>query len=318
MSEPEHRFSFHELDVGLTIARRSSGVLEGRGRFGWTEHEPPDIGPGRLHMTVEMPVSLGARRVVRREIPGFGVRWLDFAPALSLPSHAHAQVCIAVVLHGGFDGTWGGRDGTASSGTLIVEPAGELHENRFFARSGAQVVAIQPVGELASAADQASRCARPDALAVAWRMAVELSRTDDVTSIALEGLSLELLAIASRAGRAADPRGGWLSRATEILDEEYARPLALGVIAAEVGVHSIHLARSFRSRHGVSIGAYLRTVRVHRAAELLRNSDETIAEIALAVGFADQSHLNRWFVRLLGATPAAYRRQLRGLIPPEA
>jgi AraC family transcriptional regulator len=264
-------------------------------------------------MTVEMPVSLGARRAVRREVPGFGVRWLDFAPALSLPSHTHAQACIAVVLHGGFDGIWGGREGTASSGTLIVEPAGELHANRFFAGSGAQVVAIQPVGELASGADQASRGARPDALGVGWRMAVELSRPDDVTPIALEGLSLELLAIASRAGRAAEPRAGWLSRATEIVEEQYTRPLALGVIAAEVGVHPVHLARSFRSRHGLSVGAYLRAVRVHRAAERLANSDEPIAEVALAVGFADQSHLNRWFVRLVGATPAAYRRQLRGL-----
>jgi AraC family transcriptional regulator len=268
-------------------------------------------------MTVEMPVSLGARRAVRREVPGFGVRWLDFAPALSLPSHAHAQVCIAVVLHGGFDGIWGGREGTASSGTLIVEPAGELHANRFFAESGAQVVAIQPVAELARGTDRASRGARPDALGVAWRMAVEMSRPDDVTPIALEGLSLELLAIASRAGRSAEPVAGWLTRATEIVDEQYARPLALSVIAAEVGVHPVHLARSFRARHGRSVGAHLRAVRVHRAAERLANSDQPIAEVALAVGFTDQSHLNRWFVRLLGATPAAYRRQLGGLTLPE-
>lgn len=269
-------------------------------------------------MTVQMPVSLGARRAVRLEVPGFGVRWLDFAPALSLPTHAHAQVCIAVVLRGGFQGIWGGREGTASSGTLIVEPAGEPHANRFFETAGAQVVAVQPVGDLAGGADHPSRRAQPDALGVAWRMASEMSRPDDVTPIALEGMSLELLAIASRAGRVAESRAGWLSRATEMVEEHYAQPLGLGVIAAEVGVHPIHLARSFRSRHGRSVGGYLRAVRVHRAAERLANSDEPIAEIALAVGFADQSHLNRWFVRLLGATPAAYRRQLRGLAPPAA
>jgi AraC family transcriptional regulator len=262
-------------------------------------------------VTVEMPVSLGARRAVRREIPGFGVRWLDFAPALSLPSHAHAQVCIAVVLHGGFDGIWGGREGIASSGTLIVEPAGELHANRFFAKSGARVVAIQPVGERAFGIDRASRGARPDALGVAWRMAAELSRPDDVTPIALEGLSLELLAIASRAEGPTEQRPRWLLRATAIVEEQYAQPLALSVIAAEVGVHPIHLARSFRARHGRSVGAHLRAIRVQRAAERLAMTDDPIAQIALAVGFADQSHLNRWFVRLLGATPAAYRREVR-------
>ena len=267
-------------------------------------------------MTLEMPVSLGARRAVRLEVPGFGVRWLDFAPALSLPPHAHAQVCIAVVLDGGFEGTWGGRDGSASAGTLIVEPAGEPHANRFFEASGARVVAIQPVDGLAANPEHACRGARPDALGVAWRMASELRRPDDVTPLALEGLSMELLAIASRAFRAAEPGAGWLSRATQIVEEQYAQPMSLGVIAAEVGVHPIHLARSFRSRHGRSVGTFLREVRVRRAAERLANSEEPIAEIALAVGFVDQSHLNRWFVRLVGATPAAYRRQLRGLAPP--
>lgn len=263
-------------------------------------------------MTVEMPVSLGARRAVRLEVPGFGVRWLDFEPGLSLPAHSHAQACVAVVTRGGFEGVWGSREGTASPGTLIVEPAGEMHANRFFERSGAEVVAIQPAGDLATGAHRPGREARPEALGVAWRITGELNRPDDVTPIALEGMALELLAIASRATQASERRGRWLSRATEIVEEQYAEPLALGVIAAEVGVHPIHLARSFRSRHGRSVGEYLRAVRVQRAAERLAETDDSIAEIALAVGFSDQSHLHRWFVRLVGETPGRYRRQLRG------
>jgi AraC family transcriptional regulator len=60
------------------------------------------------------------------------------------------------------------------------------------------------------------------------------------------------------------------------------------------------------------VGTYLREVRVRRAAARLATGNESIADIALAVGFADQSHLHRWFVRLIGETPARYRRQLRG------
>jgi AraC family transcriptional regulator len=152
---------------------------------------------------------------------------------------------------------------------------------------------------------------RPDAVSVAWRIASELSRPDDVTPIALEGLALELLAIASRSGAAPEPHSAWLARATELVDEEYARPLALSALAAEVGIHPVHLARGFRARHGRSVGSYLREVRVRRAAERLAATNESIADIALAVGFADQSHMNRWFVRLMGTTPGAYRRVLR-------
>jgi AraC family transcriptional regulator len=262
-------------------------------------------------VTLVMPLSLGARRAMRREVPGFGVRWLDFAPATRLPSHAHPTLCIAVVLSGGFEGTWGRHQGSAPAGTLIVEPAGEPHANDFADGRGTHVVAIQPVADLAADADHASRGMRPDAVSVGWRIASELSRPDDVTPIALEGLALELLAIASRSGAAPEPHSAWLTRATELVDEQYARPLALSALAAEVGIHPVHLARGFRARHGRSVGGYLREVRVRRAAERLAASNEPIADIALAVGFADQSHMNRWFVRLIGTTPGAYRRLLR-------
>jgi AraC family transcriptional regulator len=259
-----------------------------------------------------MPVSLGARRAIRQRVAGFGVQWLDFAPALQLPPHEHEQACIAVVLQGGFDGTWAGREGRCTTGTMLVEPAGERHANAFFPRAGARVIAIQPIGEVLTDLERPSSAARPDALPVAWRIAAELRRPDDVTPIALEGLALELVAIAGRSGRSVDAAAGWLARATELVEAEYARPLGLSAIASQVGVHPVHLARSFRAHHGRSVGTYLREVRVRRAAERLASTEDPIAQIALAVGFVDQSHLHRWFVRQVGATPAAYRRQLRG------
>lgn len=263
-------------------------------------------------MTTGMPVSLGARRVIRHQVPGFGVQWLDFPPALDLPTHQHDQLCIAVVVRGGFDARWAAREGHCRAGAFIVEPAGERHSNRFFVRGGAQVVAIQPTADMAMEVDQRSFVARPDAVAVAWRVAAELAQPDDVTPMALEGLAMELVAMASRGIRPAEPAAGWLARATEIVEEEYARPLGLGLIATEVGIHPVHLARSFRARHGRSVGTYLREVRVRHAAERLALGDDSISQIALLVGFADQSHLHRWFVRLIGATPASYRRHLRG------
>jgi AraC family transcriptional regulator len=259
-----------------------------------------------------MPLTLGARRAIRQEVPGFGIRLLDFEPGLKLPSHAHAQACIAVVLSGGFDGVWGRHAASAPMGTLIVEPAGEPHANQFSATSGTQVVAIQPFADMASNTDVPARATRPEAFGVARRIAGELRRPDDVTPLALEGLALELLAIASRVGRSPEPLAMWLRRATEIVEEEYARRLALRSIAREVGVHPAHLARGFRAHHGRSVGTYLREVRVRRAAACLAAGNDPIAEIALAVGFSDQSHLHRWFVRLIGETPGRYRQQMRG------
>ena len=257
------------------------------------------------------PVSLGARRIEHRDVPGFAVRRLEFPPDLTLPTHDHRDATIAVVLRGGFEGRWTWGHGTCLPGVLIVEPASAQHANHF-GPDGAVVVTVQPTPTLAASLNDPSRVPSPEALALAWRAAAELRVVDDLTPIALEGLSLELLAVASRAAVPSPRIAPWLERATEIVEEQYARPLALGVVAEEVGVHPVHLARSFRAHHGRSVGSYLREVRVRRAAARLATGNESIAEIALAVGFADQSHLHRWFVRFIGETPARYRRQLRG------
>ena len=61
-----------------------------------------------------------------------------------------------------------------------------------------------------------------------------------------------------------------------------------------------------------SIGEYLRRLRIDRAAEQLATGSQPLAEIALAAGFADQSHFSNVFRRRVGMSPSAYRREVRG------
>jgi AraC family transcriptional regulator len=76
-------------------------------------------------------------------------------------------------------------------------------------------------------------------------------------------------------------------------------------------VHPHHLARAFRRHRGASVGGTLRRLRAERGAELLRGP-LPLAEVALRVGFSDQSHFTRCFGRVYGTTPGAYRRRVRG------
>jgi AraC family transcriptional regulator len=76
-------------------------------------------------------------------------------------------------------------------------------------------------------------------------------------------------------------------------------------------VHPIYFARAFRAHIGQSLGGFVRKLRVQQAAAMLGGSDEPIADIALSLGFADQSHLTRVFRAHTGRTPARYRRMCR-------
>jgi len=137
----------------------------------------------------------------------------------------------------------------------------------------------------------------------------QFRETDEASGLAIEGLLFEMLAVAFRChtndGDQFAPR--WLTRIRDLLDAHFAEQLSFTRIAAEVGVHPVHLAREFRKHYRSSLGEYLRKVRVDYASRQLLISDESPALIAAAAGFADQSHFYRTFKRLRGTTPGKFR-----------
>lgn len=116
-----------------------------------------------------------------------------------------------------------------------------------------------------------------------------------------------------------DPvRGGlapWqLRRAQERIRAELGDAPRLQEIAAECGLSVSHFARAFRQSVGASPHAWLVRQRIARAKTLMRTRGPSLAEIALACGFADQSHFTRVFAREERMSPGRWRR----MVEPEA
>jgi AraC family transcriptional regulator len=101
-----------------------------------------------------------------------------------------------------------------------------------------------------------------------------------------------------------------LRHASGWMIERLADPLSIPEIAAQINMAPGHFARAFRQATGQPPHRWLMDRRIERAKSLLR-SDMTLAEIALACGFVDQSHLTRVFSRREGPTPGAWRRLYR-------
>ncbi|HYU84391.1 MAG TPA: AraC family transcriptional regulator [Kribbellaceae bacterium] len=91
----------------------------------------------------------------------------------------------------------------------------------------------------------------------------------------------------------------------DLLDERLTGGLTLLEAGAVLGAHPAHLVRSFTAAFGLPPHAYLTARRVDRARRLLLAGARP-AEVATAVGFYDQAHLNRHFKRHLGTTPARF------------
>ena len=109
-------------------------------------------------------------------------------------------------------------------------------------------------------------------------------------------------------------RGGlapWQERrAKEILSSNLAGNIGLKALARECGLSVSHFSRAFRHSTGAAPHRWLLEYRVDAAKPLLRDHELPLSAVALACGFADQSHFTRTFTRVVGVSPGAWRRCL--------
>lgn len=98
-------------------------------------------------------------------------------------------------------------------------------------------------------------------------------------------------------------------KARQYLEENFSATVRLDDLAQYVALSPYHLLRVFHAEVGIPPHAYLQDVRIRKAQSLLEDGVPP-AEVALAVGFYSQSHLNRHFKRVVGVTPKQYSNQI--------
>lgn len=103
------------------------------------------------------------------------------------------------------------------------------------------------------------------------------------------------------------PPARHLLRAKDLADARYFEPLDVEQMARAAGLSRAHFSREFRRAFGESPHAYLLTRRLERAAALLRTTDNSVAEICLAVGLQGIGSFTTSFKRAYEMTPTAYR-----------
>jgi len=255
--------------------------------------------------------------VTEAAVGGIGVTEFRFPSGYRQEPYDPERGYLAVVLEGRVEKSFARGPVSLRAGDVATIPASALHTAEFGA-NGARVVVVEPPGAGEQAYGGLLRELRVlagcDLTALGERIVAELGAPDSAAPVAAEGLTLELVAAAARAGSRPGGRAcpAWLASVLELLHEAGGEPPGLGELAEAVGVDPSHLARVFRREHGVSVGTYLRRLRLDRAAARLARTSDPVARIAAEEGFADQSHFTRAFRRHTGVTPARYRRAFRG------
>ena len=249
----------------------------------------------------------------KRELGTFMLTESTYRAHARVPAHTHEQPYLCFVLQGEYEEISRGRALDCEAWDVIFHPAGEAHADRF-GGSGGRCFNLE-VG------DRLAGCPAPPATLresrrfrggpTTWlcqRLHQEFRRQDAAAPLAMEGLVLELLAEVLRRSVAPESRApNWLPQVRELLHTHFAQPWTLAKIAQSVGVHPAHLARSFRRHLHLTVGEYVRRLRVEFARRRLAEGEAPLSAVAAEAGFADQSHFTRTFQRATGFTPARYR-----------
>lgn len=257
--------------------------------------------------------------MLHRRVAGLILTETRYAPRVSLPRHCHEHAYFCLVRHGRYTEEYGNRRRDVGPLTVAFHPPEEVHAQQF---ADAEVwsfnVEIPPpwyarLGPCARLLGAGADFHGGELAHLGLRLYREGRQNDSASPLAIEALTLELLALAARGAAVREgprpPR--WLARVRERLHAEFADPPGLAPLAEEAGVHPVHLAGAFRRHFRCTAGEYVRRRRVDWAAQQLSRTAAPLAEVALEAGFADQSHFSRTFKRLVGFTPAAYRRLMR-------
>jgi AraC family transcriptional regulator len=219
---------------------------------------------------------------------------------MRMPAHSHDLAYLSIVRDGSY--TKVREDGThcLKRSMIAFHPAGEVHADCIH-QSAAVTFNIELQGAgypqefYLFQEDQLLR--QHDVLLASLQRGYAGQTQDAIREL--------LRLLPNRGNNPARPR--WISEVYSRLNEPLSNISVQG-IARQVGKHRGHLHRTFRRSYGTSLRSQLTWARANAAAMQLAKTGNSLAEIALACGYADQSHFSHQFKKSMGMTPASYRR----------
>mgnify|MGYP002622280635 CR=1 FL=1 len=240
------------------------------------------------------------------------LRVVSYTPDSRTPRHEHARSYFAFVIHGNYVDSRSRSLFACDEGTVKFHRAGNPHECCFGPQRVRQFLIELPLET--PLFDHANLPKSQSPIAGAARDIVRRiyseAQSGTACDLMLQGLFLQLLSVYTSQS-VADQSSQWLQRLRQLLIDECHQPWELTALAAEFQKHPVHIAQSFRTAFGETIGEFRRRARIARGRRLLSETEMPLVQIAEQLGFADQSHFTRVFRQVVGIPPGQYRLQRR-------
>ena len=237
--------------------------------------------------------------------------------------HAHEGFGIAIVESGAMEFYYRGASHVAPAGSVVITQPGEMHTGQAVLETGwtyrTLLPAIDWMQQAAAGLSTRSREIPYFSSPVIHdrrlnKQLINLHRILETSPSSLERESRFLWELTRLVhgysspqpeAKAAGAENTAVKEIQNYLHCCYTHNISLNELANLVSLSPFRLLRAFKKQVGLPPHAYLNHVRVHQAKHLLA-AGQSIAEVAVATGFSDQSHLHRHFKKMFGITPGQY------------
>ena len=249
------------------------------------------------------------RKKVLRSTPTFDACLAYYPPGFGQAEHDHDRSQFSMVLAGGLVERVEGVEHQACPGEVSAKPRGVVHAD-CYGPCGALLLAFNfrcenTASEINGEGAWHWRRARPGGPATVFDL------TGPASAAESDDLFWDMFSAAERrTGKAAPP--DWLLWVRSKLDAPGETSVGIGALAAQAGIHRVHLSRQFVRHFGLSPSAYRQRQMAGRALQAMVDDHAAPALAAVDAGFADQSHMARAIRSTFGTTPRRIASLLAG------
>lgn len=138
---------------------------------------------------------------------------------------------------------------------------------------------------------------------------IETKINDQYSNLSIESNLIDIFNTIKESKKASLKKPIWVNQLKELLIEEKTNN-SLKSLSSKLGIHPVHLSREFNRYFGISLGNYIRLIKLNKAFYLLASKNKSMTEICYQCGFYDQSHFISSFKKIYQTTPTKLLRKM--------
>ena len=228
-----------------------------------------------------------------------------YEKGLHMPPHTHEFSAISLILKGGFQESIGGDAKEVCRAKTLIKPAHVLHSDHY--ANDCSILCIYLKDE--SIIHTKTRDVLKEwtgMYGINWNAFQPYFDADNLE--ARKQIINSFLAHLGKSKKTSDEIPEWVYHIKSYLDLNFTQPIQTTELADKYGIHPVYLARVFRKYYRLSIKDYIKSLRIRNSIASIFENQQSLSQIAVGNGFADQSHFIRNFKKEVGTTPKGFKK----------